>query len=132
MIAETSQRYALPASIMQAVAWRESRYRQDAISPKGAIGVMQLMGGTARDLGVNPYDLRQNIEGGAAYLSRMLTRYGGDTALALAAYDAGPGAVDRHGAAPPFNETRRYVAAIMAEIPSADAMLASSPLIFGR
>jgi soluble lytic murein transglycosylase-like protein len=128
VIAEAAQRYAVPPALVEAVAWRESRFQQSAVSPKGAIGVMQLMAGTARELGVDPYDPRQNIQGGAAYLSQMLTRYRGDTGLALAAYNAGPGAVDRYGGAPPFKETRRYVADIVARTPSAP----SSVLILGQ
>jgi soluble lytic murein transglycosylase-like protein len=116
LIAEASQRYAVPQSLVQAVAWQESRFNQTAVSGKGAIGVMQLMPGSARRLGVDPYDLRQNIHGGAAYLGQMLTRYNGDTGLALAAYNAGPGAVDRYGGAPPYKETRRYVADILARV----------------
>jgi len=130
VIAEASERYALPPSLVQALAWRESHFQQGAVSSKGAIGVMQLMAGTARDLGVDPYDLRQNIHGGAAYLSQMLTRYRGDAGLALAAYNAGPGAVDRYGGQPPFKETRRYVADILGKTGSAS--VPSPALIFGQ
>jgi soluble lytic murein transglycosylase-like protein len=132
IIAEASQRFALPAPLMQAVAWQESRYHQGAVSNKGAIGVMQLMPGTARQLGVDPYDLRQNIHGGAAYLSQMLARYRGDTSLALAAYNAGPGAVDRHGGAPPYKETGRYISGIIQRTGATVAAAGSSPLIFGQ
>ncbi len=71
------------------------------------------MPGTARALGVDPHDSRQNFAGGAAYLSGLLKRYDGDTVRALAAYNAGPGAVDRYGGVPPYKETRAYVAAIL-------------------
>ncbi len=131
MIAEASLRYAVPSTLVRAVAWRESRFHQDAVSDKGAIGVMQLMPVTARSLGVDPHDLRQNIHGGAAYLGQLLTRYRGDTGLALAAYNAGPSRVDRYGGAPPFQETRRYVADILGSMPPL-AAASLSPLIFGQ
>jgi soluble lytic murein transglycosylase-like protein len=96
-----------------AVGWRESRFQQDAISPKGAVGVMQLMPATARSLGVDPHDLAANIEGGAAYLAQLLRQFGGDVPLSLAAYNAGPGAVARFHGAPPFTETTAYVQAVL-------------------
>ncbi len=130
-IAESARRHAVSPALLEAVAWRESRFRQAAISPRGAIGVMQLMAGTARDMRINPYDLRQNVDGGAAYLSRMMARYRGDAALALAAYNAGPGAVDSHGGIPPFEETRRYVSDIIKRLAPAPDALPSQSLIFG-
>lgn len=102
--------------LVQAVAWCESRMRDDAVSTAGAIGEMQLMPATAKWLGVNPTDSQQNYLGGALYLARMLRRYGGDLQLALAAYNAGPSAVDNYGGVPPFKETRRYVAAVLARL----------------
>jgi soluble lytic murein transglycosylase-like protein len=117
LIAEASARFAISPALIRAMAWRESRFQQTAVSPKGAIGVMQLTSGTARRLGVDPYDLRQNIHGGAAYMSQLLAHYRGDTGLALAAYNAGPGVVDRYGGAPPFLETRRYVSDILGVLP---------------
>ena len=104
--------------LVEAVGWRESRQRARVVSPAGAIGEMQLMPGTARALGVDPYDTRQNYQGGATYLSNMLRRYDGDLVRALAAYNAGPGAVDRYGGVPPYKETREYVAAIMDRLSS--------------
>ena len=115
-IADAAQAYALKPELLEAVAWAESRFRADALSPKGARGVMQLMPETARDLGVDAADLRQNVRGGAAYLSAMLGRFGGDLAKGLAAYNAGPGAVERFGGVPPFAETRAYVASIMGRL----------------
>jgi soluble lytic murein transglycosylase-like protein len=113
LIAEAAVRQRLSPDLISEVAWRESRYRQAAVSPRDAVGVMQLTAGTARMLGVDRYDAGQNIHGGAAYLRGMLDRYGGDLRLALAAYNAGPGAVDRYRGVPPSRETRAYVDAIL-------------------
>lgn len=101
--------------LLRAVAWRESRWRMDAVSPKGALGIMQLMPGTAAELGVNPFDRDANVHGGARYLARQMSRFG-SVPLALAAYNAGPGAVMRWGGIPPYAETQAYVASIMAHI----------------
>jgi soluble lytic murein transglycosylase-like protein len=99
--------------LLEAVAWRESRFRPGVVSRSGAIGEMQLMPGTARSLGVDPYDTLQNYRGGASYLRALMARYDGDLIKTLAAYNAGPGAVDRWGGVPPYKETRAYVAAIL-------------------
>jgi soluble lytic murein transglycosylase-like protein len=115
-IAAAARRQSLNHELLEAVAWRESGFRQAALSSKGAVGVMQIMPATAQGLGVDRYDLRQNIEGGAAYLRMMLNRYSGDTSLALAAYNAGPGAVDRYRGVPPFRETQAYVGAILGRL----------------
>ena len=93
----------------------ESAYRQDAISSAGAIGLGQLMPATARDLGVDPRDPLQNLDGSARYLAMMLETFG-DPHLALAAYNAGPDAVRQHGGIPPYRETQNHVARVMAVV----------------
>jgi soluble lytic murein transglycosylase-like protein len=120
-IQESSARHAVPAPVVEAVAWQESRYNQAAISPKGARGVMQLMPATATILGVDAADLRGNIDGGVAYLAQQMRRYG-DLRLALAAYNAGPGAVDRYGDVPPYTETQTYVRSILGRLAAAQAL----------
>lgn len=111
-IARFSAEAGLPPGLVRAVVWAESDFRQGAVSPKGAIGLMQLMPETAAELGVNPRDSEQNLQGGTAYLRQMLDRFEGDPEQllkALAAYNAGPGQVARHGGIPPFPETAAYV-----------------------
>ena len=115
-IAELSQAYDLSPRLLEAVVWQESRWRADAVSHAGARGLAQLMPGTARDLGVDPDDPLQNLEGGARYLREQLDRFGGDLEKALAAYNAGPGRVIRANGVPNIRETREYVAAIMARL----------------
>ena len=130
-IAAAAARHQVSADLITEVAWRESRFHQTAISNRDAVGVMQLTAGTARDLGVDRYDVSQNIHGGAAYLRRMLDRYGGDTRLALAAYNAGPGAVDRYRGVPPYRETQAYVGAILIGL-SQRALAKAAPTLFTR
>lgn len=113
--------------LLRAVAWRESRWRMDAVSPKGALGIMQLMPGTAAELGVNPFDRDANVHGGARYLARQMSRFG-SVPLALAAYNAGPGAVLRWGGIPPYAETQAYVASIMAHIGKPIAPVLQRPI----
>jgi soluble lytic murein transglycosylase-like protein len=113
---EAAEAAALSPDLVEAVAWRESRLKAGVVSPAGAIGEMQLMPGTARALGVDPHDSRQNFAGGAAYLAEMMKRYNGDIVLALAAYNAGPAAVDRYGGVPPYRETQAYVAAVLGRL----------------
>lgn len=108
----------LPPEFLKSVARIESAFRQDAVSPKGAIGVMQLMPATARQLGVDPHDKEQNIEGGARLLRDLLLKYQNEpdqVRRALAAYNAGPGAVARFNGTPPYAETQNYVNKVLAE-----------------
>jgi len=113
-IEDTATRFGVDRNLVDAVAWQESRYNPHAISTAGAIGVMQLMPGTARQLGVrNPHDVEQNVVGGTAYLRQQLERFGNNVPLALAAYNAGPGAVIKYGGIPPYRETQNYVRQIM-------------------
>jgi soluble lytic murein transglycosylase-like protein len=111
LVLEHSTRQALRPELVRAVIQVESGFNPLARSPKGAMGLMQLMPRTAATLGVrDPFDPAENIRGGTAYLRQLLDRYDGDEALALAAYNAGSGAVDRHGRqVPPYRETRDYV-----------------------
>ena len=110
---EATLKTGLPAALLDAVIRTESGYRPRAVSSAGAIGLMQLMPATARALGVSdPFEPRQNILGGARYLRRMYDRFG-SLSLAIAAYNAGPGAVAKHGGIPPFAETQRYVQVVL-------------------
>jgi soluble lytic murein transglycosylase-like protein len=106
---EAARRYDLSVAFIRAVAQTESNCVTDAVSQAGALGVMQLMPATARDLGVDARDPAQNILGGAAYLRQQIDRFGGRLDLALAAYNAGPSVAQRHDAATTFPETRVYV-----------------------
>ena len=115
-IQELAQRFDLSPSLLEALVWQESRWREDARSPVGAQGLAQLMPGTARYLGVDSRDPFQNLEGGARYLREQLDRFDGNLEKALAAYNAGPGRVERANGIPNIRETKQYVAAIMGRL----------------
>ena len=113
-IDEAAKRYNLPTSLIRAVVKAESDYQVRAVSPAGAQGLMQLMPATARELGVrNPFDIGQNIDGGAKYLRMMLDQFDGDIKTALSAYNAGPGTVSKFNGNVPYTETRNYVERVM-------------------
>ena len=112
----TALKYALPPEFVASVMETESAMRPHALSPKGAIGLMQLMPDTARQLGVNPYDPVQNTDGGVRFLRDLLARFESSpdqVLLALAAYNAGPAAVERYHGVPPYAETRAYVVHVL-------------------
>ena len=129
---EASALYQIPSKLLRAVAKAESGFNPKAVSKAGAMGVMQLMPGTARSLGVSdPYNARQNILGGAKYLKQNLDRFGGDVSLALAAYNAGPGSVTKYGGIPPYKETQNYVKKIMADYTGNHTILAGRTVSTG-
>ena len=103
-------------TLLSALVWQESRWNPQAVSPKGAMGLAQLMPGTARDLGVNPADPAANLIGGARYLRQLLDQFDGNVEKALAAYNAGPGRVRNAGGVPAIAETQAYVASIVRRI----------------
>jgi soluble lytic murein transglycosylase-like protein len=113
---QTAKRHGLPPALVRSVVKAESNYRADAVSPKGAIGLMQLMPGTARILGVDPADPAQNVDAGTRYLRELLARYedkDDQVVRAIAAYNAGPGAVDKYHGVPPYRETQDYVRRVL-------------------
>lgn len=109
LVREAAAKYSVDPKLLSAIAEVESGGSQFAQSDAGAVGVMQLMPDTAASLGVNPYDEKQNVEGGAKYLRQMLDSFGGDVQKAVAAYNAGPRAVQEYGGVPPYRETQDYV-----------------------
>jgi soluble lytic murein transglycosylase-like protein len=109
LVRDAARRAGLPPALVESVARVESNLRQDAVSPKGAIGVMQLMPATARTLEADPHDTAQNIDAGTRLLRELLIKYDGNVVKALSAYNAGAGAVDRYRGMPPYAETQDYV-----------------------
>jgi soluble lytic murein transglycosylase-like protein len=109
LVHDAAVRNSLPPAFVASVAKAESAMKQNAVSPKGAIGVMQLMPGTAKALDADPRDTEQNIDAGTRLLRELLLKYDGDVVKALAAYNAGPGAVDKYNGLPPYRETQTYV-----------------------
>ena len=113
-IQKAAAKYSLPTGLITAVVRAESNFQVNAVSRAGAKGLMQLMPATAKELGVtNIFDIEQNIDGGAKYLRWMLDRFGGNVRKALAAYNAGPGAVSRYNGRVPYPETRQYVKRVL-------------------
>ncbi|WP_230200067.1 lytic transglycosylase domain-containing protein [Bacillus niameyensis] len=110
IIQSAAEKFQLPAKLIKSIIKHESNFNSSAVSQAGASGLMQLMPGTARGLGVQDiFDPMQNVMGGSKYLRQMLDKYDGNVSLALAAYNAGPGNVDKYGGIPPFKETQNYV-----------------------
>ncbi len=109
LVRDAAAKYALPVAFVESVAKVESAMKPNAVSPKGAIGVMQLMPATARALSADPNDTEQNIDAGTRLLRELLLKYDGDVAKALAAYNAGEGAVSKYQGVPPYRETQTYV-----------------------
>jgi soluble lytic murein transglycosylase-like protein len=114
LAADVARRHGLDPALVLAVASVESGFEPNAVSPKGALGLMQLMPATASSLGVtDAFDPETNLEGGSRYLAELIALYRGDLTKVLAAYNAGPGAVKRHGGVPPYQETRAYVKKVL-------------------
>jgi membrane-bound lytic murein transglycosylase B len=114
IFAEAAETYGVDEKLLKSVAKVESNFNASAVSSAGAVGIMQLMPATAAELGVSDsYDARENIFGGAKYLSQLLSKYDGDTSLALAAYNAGSARVDQYGGIPPYTETQNYVTKVL-------------------
>ncbi|WP_085678898.1 MULTISPECIES: transglycosylase SLT domain-containing protein [unclassified Pseudomonas] len=129
LVAAAARDYDVPLALLHALIKAESGYNPKARSAAGAVGLMQLMPDTAKEMGVeNLLDPEDNVQGGARYLKRMLTLFDNDITLAVAAYNAGPDAVRRRGAVPPFAETRRYVPNVLREYRKLQGLADDSPL----
>ncbi|MBP3924092.1 lytic transglycosylase domain-containing protein [bacterium] len=115
IVSKVSKKHGVDEKLVNALIKQESGFNSKAKSKAGAMGLMQLMPATAKSLGVtDPYNPMQNVEGGVKYLKSMLNRYNGNVILALAAYNAGPNAVDKYSGVPPYAETQNYVKSILA------------------
>ncbi len=126
LIEQAAARYGLDPAVLHGLIQQESGFDPSAQSSAGAAGLTQLMPGTATSMGVaNPLDSAESIEGGARYLSQLMSEFGGNTEDALAAYNAGPGAVQRYGGIPPYAETRSYVSKVLG---NAEAYRQSQPV----
>lgn len=130
LLSHAGEQHDIDVELLASIVHAESDGRTHAVSRTGAQGLMQLMPGTARNLGVkDSFQPDQNINGGAAYLDELLTRYHDNLALALAAYNAGPGAVDKYHGIPPYRETRAYVARVMTEFKRRKLQIAHAPTV---
>ncbi|HEK1689142.1 TPA: lytic transglycosylase domain-containing protein [Pseudomonas putida] len=129
LVAAAARMHNVPQALLHALIKAESGYNPKARSAAGAVGLMQLMPGTAKEMGVEDVlDPEDNVQGGARYLKHMLNLFDNDITLAVAAYNAGPDAVRRRGAVPPFAETRRYVPNVLREYRKLQGLAADSPL----
>jgi soluble lytic murein transglycosylase-like protein len=117
-----ADRYGLPRELVRSVIAAESGFQPQAVSPKGAIGLMQLMPGTAQALGADPRDPAQNVDAGTRYLRDLLEKYNYGLRHALAAYNAGPGAVDKFNGVPPYRETINYIGRIEKKLRAAEVI----------
>jgi soluble lytic murein transglycosylase-like protein len=115
-VAELAAKYDISPALLEALVWQESRWNPHAVSPAGARGLAQLMPGTARVMGIDSHNPSANLEGGARYLRAQLDTFDGNIEKALAAYNAGPGRVERAGGIPQIAETQNYVAAILSRL----------------
>ena len=118
LVEAAAEKYGIDAKLLHSLVTAESGYRPGAVSPKGAVGLMQLMPDTAKTFGADPNNPRENVEAGVAFLAELLRKYQDDPyqlRLALAAYNAGPGAVDRHKGIPPYKETQDYVQRVIGQ-----------------